>query len=375
MFRRPYGMPMFHRTKKSEMPPEIFEPMHTKEPEITQELFEQMHTIQPQINQELIASCANTLLGWMRQRHLTLGTAESLTAGMIASTIASIGGASTVLRGGVVSYQSDLKHSLLGVESRYTDAENVVNEPTARQMVLGALEVLDCDIAISATGYAGPTGGDAENPVGTVFVGTGTQDRVIVRKYFYGNTDRNTLRMQVVYDALMQTIELAKRLQSEKPYGPARGPKYRSEHKQQAAEAEAMRKQAPVPQSKPIWPPAYIKRVQTPDGKTVQTWKTPAGDVFERRNKSDGITELKWIKETGGILTLWETPEEGSKLRWLSHSNGEVLNEWTNFPMFFESPKGAAPNADAPTKAKNVPADGAAAEDGTAEKAGDTSNG
>ena len=92
-------------------------------------------------------------------RGKTLGTAESLTGGMIASAVADVSGASAVLMGGVVSYDPRVKREVLGVTREVIDTVGVVSEPCARQMAEGARRVLKVDIAVSATGVAGPTGG------------------------------------------------------------------------------------------------------------------------------------------------------------------------------------------------------------------------
>lgn len=146
------------------------------------------------------------LLAVCKEKHLTLGTAESLTAGMIASTLANVSGASAVLRGGVVSYHSEVKHDLLGVDERYTAVDDVVNAPTAEQMVKGACAALKCDYAISATGFAGPTGGTETDPVGTVYIGFGTRDRVTVRRLNLTG-DRQDVRLGAVREALTLALE------------------------------------------------------------------------------------------------------------------------------------------------------------------------
>ncbi|MEG2251646.1 MAG: CinA family protein, partial [Clostridia bacterium] len=97
-------------------------------------------------------------------RGLTLGTAESLTGGMIAAAVAAVSGASSVLMGGVVSYDPRVKHELLGVEQAVIDTVGVVSEPCARQMAEGARRALKTSVALSATGVAGPTGGTEELP-------------------------------------------------------------------------------------------------------------------------------------------------------------------------------------------------------------------
>lgn len=136
----------------------------------------------------------------------TLGTAESLTGGMIAASIAGVSGASAVLMGGVVSYDSRVKHEVLGVEQRVIDGVGVVSEPCARQMAEGARRVLKTDVAVSATGIAGPTGGTPETPVGTVFIGCASAGGTRVDEcHFEG--DRQSVREQSVQHALMMALD------------------------------------------------------------------------------------------------------------------------------------------------------------------------
>ena len=106
--------------------------------------------------------------------HRTLGTAESLTGGMIASSVAGVSGASAVLMGGVVSYDPRVKHEVLGVSQQVIDTVGVVSEPCARQMAEGARRISGADYAVATTGIAGPTGGSAQKPVGTVWMAVAT---------------------------------------------------------------------------------------------------------------------------------------------------------------------------------------------------------
>ena len=99
---------------------------------------------------------ARDLVEHASARGVTVSTAESLTAGMIASTIADIPGASAVLRGGAVTYCDEIKHRVLGVEQETLDRFSAVSHQTAREMAAGSLELYQSDIAVSATGYAGP---------------------------------------------------------------------------------------------------------------------------------------------------------------------------------------------------------------------------
>ena len=140
-------------------------------------------------------------------RNLTLGTAESLTGGMIAASVAGVSGASAVLMGGVVSYDSRVKHEVLGVEQEIIDTVGVVSEPCARQMAQGARRVLKVDVAVSATGIAGPTGGTPETPVGTVFIGVSSDKGTRVDEcHFVG--DRQSVREQSAAHALEMALSV-----------------------------------------------------------------------------------------------------------------------------------------------------------------------
>ncbi len=90
---------------------------------------------------------------------------------MIASTIADIPGASAVLRGGAVTYCDEIKHRVLGVEQETLDRYTAVSHQTAREMASSSLELYQRDIAVSATGYAGPGGGTEDDPAGTFYIG------------------------------------------------------------------------------------------------------------------------------------------------------------------------------------------------------------
>ena len=139
-------------------------------------------------------------------RGLTLGTAESLTGGMIAASVAGVSGASAVLMGGVVSYDARVKHEVLGVEQSVIDTVGVVSEPCARQMAQGARRVLKTHVAVSATGIAGPTGGTPQTPVGTVFIGVSSERGTQVDEcHFEG--DRQSVREQSAAYALQLALD------------------------------------------------------------------------------------------------------------------------------------------------------------------------
>jgi len=98
----------------------------------------------------------------------TIATAESCTAGMIAARLTDRPGSSDYVAGGVVSYSNQAKTDLLGVDPALLEAHGAVSEPVAEAMASGALKRFDADTAVATTGIAGPGGGTAEKPVGTV---------------------------------------------------------------------------------------------------------------------------------------------------------------------------------------------------------------
>ena len=116
-------------------------------------------------------SLARSAVEALKARGWTVATAESLTGGMIAAQLVNIPGASDAVRGGFVTYQSEAKTMLLGVPAETIETYNVVSAEVAKAMAQGARERLQVDVAVSATGLAGPGGGTPEIPVGTVYLG------------------------------------------------------------------------------------------------------------------------------------------------------------------------------------------------------------
>ena len=112
----------------------------------------------------------------------TVGTAESCTGGRIAEAIISVPGASKYFKGGVISYVDEIKQSLLNVSADLLAEKTAVCEEVACQMVIGACKTLNTDYAIAATGIAGPGGGTKENPVGTIWLACGTQEKQVTVK-------------------------------------------------------------------------------------------------------------------------------------------------------------------------------------------------
>jgi PncC family amidohydrolase len=128
----------------------------------------------------------------MRQRKLTLATAESCTGGLIADRITNVPGSSEYFLGGIVAYSYEAKVSLLGVSWDTLHACGAVSEEIVIEMARGARMALDADIAVSVSGIAGPGGGMPDKPVGTTCIGLSTTDGDWARKFIWdGNRLQN----------------------------------------------------------------------------------------------------------------------------------------------------------------------------------------
>ena len=128
-----------------------------------------------------VPSLEFVLEGLLKEKGLTLGTAESCTGGLMAKRLTDLSGASQVFKGGVVSYTNEVKHNVLGVPQELLDQYGAVSAPVAKAMAEGARRVLGCDIGLSSTGVAGPDKDDRGNEVGTMFVGIATPEGTYVR--------------------------------------------------------------------------------------------------------------------------------------------------------------------------------------------------
>ncbi len=144
---------------------------------------------------------AEVVLDLLIARGETCAFAESCTAGMLASSIGSIPGASAALLGGMITYNDDMKQALLGVPETVLLSEGAVSEACAKSMAERCRALTKATYAVSVTGIAGPSGGTDEKPVGTVFIALASEAGVTARRYqFYG--DRERIRKQSAAAAL-----------------------------------------------------------------------------------------------------------------------------------------------------------------------------
>lgn len=114
---------------------------------------------------------------------LQLGLAESCTGGYLAHLITSVPGSSAYFKGSIVSYANSVKSGVLHVSEDVLNAHGAVSEETVSAMLDGALKTLGSDVAIAISGVAGPGGGSAEKPVGTVYIGVGSKEKKNIKKW------------------------------------------------------------------------------------------------------------------------------------------------------------------------------------------------
>ncbi len=139
----------------------------------------------------------------MRERGLTLATAESCTGGTIASLFTAMAGASAYFLGGVVAYANEVKRDVLGVNYNDIMTHGAVSETVARQMAEGVRRITGADYAIATTGIAGPTGGSEAKPVGTVWMAVATPHRTVAMMRASGSD-----RGQIINRASAYAIEM-----------------------------------------------------------------------------------------------------------------------------------------------------------------------
>jgi len=158
-----------------------------------------------------IQDAAEVLVKQYTKSKKTIVTAESCTGGLLSGAITSVSGASKVLEAGIVTYSNEAKTDLLGVDPLVIKEHGAVSEDTAAYMAVGALEYTDADVSLAVTGIAGPEGGSADKPVGTVWFAVGKVNGeeidVHTGKYLFEG-DRNDIRMAAVETALIMLKDI-----------------------------------------------------------------------------------------------------------------------------------------------------------------------
>lgn len=172
-------------------------------PETTRELIEPVESeVRRRLGDSVFGADDETmevvLIDMLEGLGLTIGTAESMTGGLVAAALTSVPGASKVVRGGLVAYDAELKRELLGVD----DISTVVDSETAEQMARGGRDLLGADVMVAVTGSAGPD--PLEQRAGTVVIGVSTPDRTSARELHLPG-DRERVRAYSVTSALQLT--------------------------------------------------------------------------------------------------------------------------------------------------------------------------
>ena len=146
----------------------------------------------------------------LKERNVTMATAESCTGGLIAKSITDVAGSSAVLAGGMVTYTNRIKIDVLGVDADIIDEHTEVSHACAGAMAERARETFGTDYALSATGYAGPGGGTEKDPTGTVYIGIATPTGARTERICVTNATRAQVRNTVAHFALKMLLDEVK---------------------------------------------------------------------------------------------------------------------------------------------------------------------
>jgi nicotinamide-nucleotide amidase len=142
----------------------------------------------------------------LTQQNKTISTAESCTGGKIAQVLTSVSGASNYFKGSVVSYATETKISVLGLSEELIKEHSVVSAEVAKQMAIKVKEMMKTDYAIATTGNAGPSKGDSNAALGTVFIALATPKEVIIEEFNFGQP-----REKVIDRTVMKSLEMLRK--------------------------------------------------------------------------------------------------------------------------------------------------------------------
>ncbi|WP_418263479.1 competence/damage-inducible protein A [Flavobacterium faecale] len=139
----------------------------------------------------------------LKKENATIATAESCTGGAIASLLTTVPGSSAYFKGSVVSYATETKVGVLSVDAQLIEQHSVVSAEVAKAMALGVKKLMKTDYAIATTGNAGPTKGEGDAEIGTVFIALATPDEVVVEEFNFGQP-----REKVIDRAVYKSLEI-----------------------------------------------------------------------------------------------------------------------------------------------------------------------
>ncbi len=157
---------------------------------------------------DMLATLALRVGATLKARGLMLATAESCTGGWVAQAVTAVAGSSEWFERGCVTYSDAAKQEMLGVGAATLVRHGAVSEQTAREMAAGALSRSRAQVAVAITGIAGPAGGSAEKPVGTVCFAWSRKDAALCAQTRRFEGDRESVRRQSVIAALEGILAL-----------------------------------------------------------------------------------------------------------------------------------------------------------------------
>ena len=141
------------------------------------------------------------------EKKLTITTAESCTGGMIASSIVSVSGSSAIFKSSVVTYSNEMKSKILNIPLTLINENGAVSKVIAYTMAYNVLDLMNSDISIAVTGIAGPGGGSKNKPVGLVYIGIGTKQNIVTKRYlFKGN------RLKIRQETTLESLKLSNKI-------------------------------------------------------------------------------------------------------------------------------------------------------------------
>jgi nicotinamide-nucleotide amidase len=134
----------------------------------------------------------------LKSQHKTLATAESCTGGYVSHLITSVPGSSSYYKGSIISYANEVKENELGVSIQILKAQGAVSEACVTQMAEGVRKKLNTDYAIATSGIAGPDGGTAEKPIGTVWIAVSGPNSTIAKQFNMGDNRERTIQRSAI---------------------------------------------------------------------------------------------------------------------------------------------------------------------------------
>lgn len=154
-------------------------------------------------------SVEETIGKQLKERKLTLSTAESCTGGNIAGRITSIAGSSDYFKGGIVAYDNEVKINLLHISPQTLETFGAVSREVVIEMVKGVMNSIKTDCAVATSGIAGPEGGTPNKPVGTIWIAAAYKNEIATIK-LNNNNGRSENIKNAVEEALILLLNLIK---------------------------------------------------------------------------------------------------------------------------------------------------------------------